>query len=108
MRPQRRHSALEAPLRQIVDNAGMEASVVLAKVVSEKGDFGFDAQTETYGKMLKMGILDPTKVTRTAVQNAASVASLLITTEALVVEKKEESSAMPAMPDGGMGGMGGF
>ena len=97
--------ALEAPLRQIITNAGMEASVVLAKIAAEKGDFGFDAQNEKYGSMIKMGIIDPTKVTRIAVENAASVASLLITTEALVVEKKEDSSAGPAMPPGGMDGM---
>ena len=97
--------ALEAPLRQIITNAGLEASVVLAKIAAEKGDFGFDAQNEKYGSMIKMGIIDPTKVTRIAVENAASVASLLITTEALVVEKKEDSSAGPAMPPGGMDGM---
>ncbi|MCH7575917.1 MAG: chaperonin GroEL [Candidatus Marinimicrobia bacterium] len=97
--------ALEAPLRQIITNAGMEASVVLAKIAAEKGDYGFDAQNEKYGSMIKMGIIDPTKVTRIAVENAASVASLLITTEALVVEKKEDSSAGPAMPPGGMDGM---
>ena len=97
--------ALEAPLRQIITNAGLEASVVLAKIAAEKGDYGFDAQNEKYGSMIKMGIIDPTKVTRIAVENAASVASLLITTEALVVEKKEDSSAGPAMPPGGMDGM---
>ena len=74
----------------------------------EGGGKKTNQQNEEYGQMLKMGILDPTMVTRTAVQNAASVASLLITTEALIVEKKEDAPAMPPMPDGGMGGMGGF
>ena len=96
--------ALEAPLRQIVANGGLEASIVLAKVMEKEGDYGFDAQNEKYGSMFKMGIIDPTKVTRIAMENAASVASLLITTEALVVEKKEDEK-MPAMPPGGMDGM---
>ena len=96
--------ALEAPLRQIVSNGGLEASIVLAKVMEKEGDYGFDAQNEKYGSMFKMGIIDPTKVTRIAMENAASVASLLITTEALVVEKKEDEK-MPAMPPGGMDGM---
>ena len=96
--------ALEAPLRQIVSNGGLEASIVLAKVMEKEGDYGFDAQNEKYGSMFKMGIIDPTKVTRIAMENAASVASLLITTEALVVEKKEDDK-MPAMPPGGMDGM---
>jgi len=96
--------AMEEPLRQIVANAGEEASVVLAKVAEKKGNFGYDAQTGEYGDMVKLGILDPTKVVRTALQNAASIAGLLITTEASVAEapKKEEA---PAMPPGGMGGM---
>jgi chaperonin GroEL len=98
--------ALDMPLRQIVNNAGLEGSVVLASVRDGKGDFGFDAQAETYGKMFKMGIIDPTKVTRIAVENAASVASLLITTETLIADMKEDDK-MPAMP-GGMDGMGGF
>ena len=96
--------ALEAPLRQIVSNGGLEASIVLAEVLKNEGDYGFDAQNEKYGSMFKMGIIDPTKVTRIAMENAASVASLLITTEALVVEKKEDEK-MPAMPPGGMDGM---
>ncbi len=101
--------ALEEPLRQIVNNAGLEGSVVLQKVLEGKDDFGFNAATEKYENLIKAGIIDPTKVTRTALENAASVSSLLITTEAVVYEKKEnESSAMPAMPGGGMGDMGGM
>jgi len=100
--------ALEEPLRQIVNNAGIDGSVVLQKVKEGKDDFGFNAATETYENLIKAGVIDPTKVTRTALENAASVASLLITTEAVVYEKKERESAMPAMPPGGMGGMGGM
>ncbi|MCE1189925.1 MAG: chaperonin GroEL [Ignavibacteria bacterium] len=97
--------ALEEPLRQIVNNAGLEGSVILQKVREGKGDFGFNAATETYENMVKAGVIDPTKVTRTALENAASVASLLITTEAVVYEKKEDKEpAMPA-PHGGMDGM---
>ncbi len=96
--------ALLEPLRQIVQNAGAEASVVVNQVKEGKGNFGFNAATEEFGDMVKMGILDPTKVVRTALQNATSIAGLMITTEAMVAEvpKKEE----PAMPGGGMGGMG--
>ena len=100
--------ALEEPLRQIVNNAGIEGSVVLQKVKEGKDDFGFNAATETYENLIKAGVIDPTKVTRTALENAASVASLLITTEAVVYEKKEKESAMPQMPGGGMGDMGGM
>ncbi len=100
--------ALEEPLRQIVNNAGIEGSVVLQKVKDGKDDFGFNAATETYENLIKSGVIDPTKVTRTALENAASVASLLITTEAVVYEKKEKESAMPQMPGGGMGDMGGM
>ena len=100
--------AMEAPLREIVTNAGEEPSVVLNKVKDGSGNFGYNAQTGEYGDMVAMGILDPTKVTRTALQNAASIAGLMITTEAMVGElpKKEE----PAMGGGGggMGGMGGM
>ncbi|MCS7053829.1 MAG: chaperonin GroEL [Ignavibacterium sp.] len=96
--------ALEEPLRQIVNNAGLEGSVVLQKVKEGKDDFGFNAATEKYENLIKAGVIDPTKVTRTALENAASVASLLITTEAVVFEKKEKEPA-PAMPHGGMGGM---
>ena len=100
--------ALEEPLKQIVNNAGLEGSVVLQKVKEGKDDFGFNAQTEKYENLIKSGVLDPTKVTRTALENAASVASLLVTTEAVVFEKKEKEHAMPPMPGGGMGDMGGM
>ncbi|MEA3291910.1 MAG: chaperonin GroEL [Pseudomonadota bacterium] len=99
--------SLEEPLRQIVGNAGEEGSVVLNKVAEEKGNFGYNAATGEYGDMISMGILDPTKVTRAALQNAASIAGLLITTEAMVAELPEDKSAMP-MPGGDMGGMGGM
>ena len=98
--------AMEEPLRQICANAGDEPSVILNKVMEGKADFGYNAATGEYGDMLKMGILDPTKVTRSALQNAASVAGLIITTEAMVAEIPKEESAAPAgggMPD--MGGM---
>ena len=100
--------ALEEPLRQIVSNAGEDASVVLNKVAEGSGDFGYDAATGEYGELIKRGIIDPTKVARAALQNAASVAGLLLTTEAMVTEAPKEESA-PPMPDmGGMGGMGGM
>jgi len=99
--------AMEEPLRQIVANAGGEPSVVLNKVAEGEGNFGFNAATDEYGDMVAMGILDPTKVTRTALQNAASVAGLMITTEAMVAEMpKDEAVGAPDM--GGMGGMGGM
>ncbi|MFT0212574.1 chaperonin GroEL [Pseudomonas sp. F1_0610] len=99
--------AVEAPLRQIVANAGDEPSVVVSKVKEGQGNFGFNAATGVYGDMIEMGILDPAKVTRSALQAAASIGGLMITTEAMVGEIKEESA--PAMPDmGGMGGMGGM
>lgn len=102
--------AVEAPLREIVNNAGGEASVVVNAVLAGKGNFGFNAQNDSYGDMLELGILDPTKVTRTALQNAASVASLLLTTEAMVAEapKDDAPAAGGGMPGGGMGGMGGM
>jgi chaperonin GroEL len=101
--------ALEEPLKQIVENAGVEGSVVLWKVKEGKDDFGFNAATEKYENLIKAGVIDPTKVTRTALENAASVSSLLITTEAVVFEKKEKESSMPPMPHGGgMGGMDGM
>ena len=101
--------AMEGPLRQIVDNAGDEASVVLDKVRQGEGNFGYNAATGEYGDMIEMGILDPAKVTRTALQAAGSVAGLMITTEAMVSELPEDKAAAPAMPDmGGMGGMGGM
>jgi len=100
--------ALEEPIRQIANNAGQEGSVVTEKVKNEKGAFGFDAAQDEYTDMIKAGIIDPTKVVRLALQNASSVASLMITTEALVVEKPERKPGYPPMPPGGgMGGMGG-
>jgi chaperonin GroEL len=95
--------ALEEPLRQLVSNAGIDASVIVAKVAEGSGNFGFNAQTEEYGDLVEMGVIDPTKVTRTALQNAASVSGLLLTTEAAVAEIPEDKPAAP-MP-GGMGGM---
>jgi chaperonin GroEL len=100
--------AIEEPLRWIAKNAGAEGSIVLDKVRNGKGAFGFNAAAEEYEDLLKAGIIDPTKVVRTALQNAASVASLLLTTEAMVAEKPEEKPAAPGMPPGGMGGMGGM
>lgn len=100
--------ALEEPLRQIVNNAGIEGSVVLQKVKDGKDDFGFNAATENYENLIKAGVIDPTKVSRTALENAASVAALLLTTEAVVFEKKEDEPATPPMPGGGMGDMGGM
>jgi chaperonin GroEL len=96
--------AVEEPLRIIVANAGDEPSVVINKVLEGKGNFGYNAQNGEYGDLIEMGILDPTKVTRTALQNAASVASLILTTEAMVAEAPKDETPAPAMP-GGMGGM---
>jgi len=103
--------AIEAPLRQIAENSGVEGSIVVNKILENKSEtFGFDAQTEEYGDMLEKGIVDPAKVVRAALQDAASIAGLLVTTEAMVGEMPKEQSAMPAMPPGGggMGGMGGM
>jgi chaperonin GroEL len=98
--------ALEEPIRMIVQNAGAEGSLVVEKVRASKDDaFGYNALTDTYENLVQAGVIDPTKVTRTALQNAASIAGLLLTTEALVVEKKEEKSSAPAQGGGGMGGM---
>jgi chaperonin GroEL len=100
--------ALEEPLRQIVQNAGKEGAVVVERVRSEKNDsFGFNAQTEVYEDLVKAGVIDPAKVTRTALQNAASIAGLMLTTEAMVSELPEDDKGSPAMP-GGMGGMSGM
>ncbi len=99
--------AIEEPLRWIAQNAGVDGSIVLDKVKAGKGNFGFNATTEEYGDLIASGVLDPTKVVRTALQNAASVASLLLTTEVMVAEKPEEKDGgPPGMPGGGMGGMG--
>jgi chaperonin GroEL len=102
--------AIESPLREIVYNAGGEASVVVNAVLAGKGNYGFNAANDTYGDMIEMGILDPTKVTRTALQNAASVASLMLTTECMIAEapKDEAAGGMGGMGGGDMGGMGGM
>ena len=101
--------ALEGPARQIVENAGLEPAVVVNEILAKKGANGFDARAEKYVDMVKAGIIDPTLVTRTAVQNAASIAGLLLTTEVAITDKPEPAGAGPAMPDmGGMGGMGGM
>lgn len=97
--------ALEEPLRQIVANAGMEGSVIVQKIREGKGDYGFNARTETYENMLAAGVIDPTKVSRVALENAASIASMLLTTECVIADKPEPKSAMPA-PGGMPGGMG--
>jgi chaperonin GroEL len=99
--------ALEEPLRQIAENAGVEGSIIVDKVINEKGAYGFDAAKDVYCDMIKAGIIDPTKVTRSALQNAASVAGLMLTTEACIADVASDEPAMPAMP-GGMGGMGGM
>jgi chaperonin GroEL len=96
--------ALEEPIRQIANNAGVEGSIVIDKVYSKDTNYGYNAETEQYGDMVKMGVIDPTKVCRTALQNAASIASLLLTTEALIADKPEKKEPMPPMPPGGYGG----
>jgi chaperonin GroEL len=101
--------ALEEPVRQIANNAGAEGSIVVERIKGEKAAFGFNAETAEYEDLMKSGIIDPTKVVRFALQNAASVAALLLTTEAMVAEKPKEREEMPGMPPGGgMGGMGGM
>jgi chaperonin GroEL len=101
--------ALETPIRQIAENAGVEGSIVVATVLESKSDsFGFDAQAEEYKDLVTAGIIDPTKVVRTALQDAASVAGLLVTTEAMVAERPKNEAAMPMPGGGGMGGMGGM
>ncbi len=97
--------ALKEPVRQIVENAGLEGSVVVNKILEGKDAYGFNAQTETYEDLFKAGVIDPTKVTRSALENAASVSGLLLMTQAMITEKEEEKPAAPAMPPGGMGGM---
>ncbi|PKO52511.1 MAG: molecular chaperone GroEL, partial [Betaproteobacteria bacterium HGW-Betaproteobacteria-2] len=99
--------AVEEPLRQIVANAGDEPSVVVNNIEAGKGNYGYNAANETYGDMVEMGVLDPTKVTRTALQHAASVAGLMLTTDCMIAELPKDDG--PAAPDmGGMGGMGGM
>jgi chaperonin GroEL len=103
------HRALEEPIRQIANNAGAEGSIVVEKVKDQKAGFGFNAETGKYEDLMKAGIIDPTKVTRFALQNASSVAALLLTTEAMIAEKPKDREDMPHMPPGGgMGGMGGM
>ncbi|MCK9616820.1 MAG: chaperonin GroEL [Lentimicrobiaceae bacterium] len=97
--------SLEEPLRMIVENAGMEGSVIVQKVKEGKGDFGFNARIEKYENLFEAGVIDPTKVTRVALQNAASISGLLLTTECVVSDIKEDTPAMPQMPNPGMGGM---
>ena len=97
--------ALQEPIRHIVNNAGLEGSVVVNKVLEKDGTYGFNASTEKYEDLLKAGVIDPTKVTRSALENAASVAGLLLMTEALITDKPEEEKPQPPMPPGGMGGM---
>ncbi len=100
--------AMEAPFRQIVENSGLESSVILEKVKNEKGHYGFNATLGEFGDMIEMGILDPAKVTRTALQSAASIAGLMITTEAMVAEAPADKPPMPPPGGGGMGGMDGM
>jgi chaperonin GroEL len=99
--------ALEEPIRQLTQNAGLEGSVVVQRVKQEKTNVGYDVAQDAYVDMIEAGVIDPTKVTRCALQNASSIAALLLTTEALIVDKPEKEDRMPAMPPGGMGGMGG-
>jgi chaperonin GroEL len=100
--------ALEAPIRFIAENAGAEGSVVANRVRGEKGAFGFNAKSGDFGDLIEAGVIDPTKVTRTALENAASIAALMLTTEAAITDKPEKEKSEPAMPPGGMGGMGGM
>jgi chaperonin GroEL len=100
--------AVEEPLRQIAINSGLEGSIVVQRVKEGKGNFGFNAQTEEYGDMIDMGVIDPTKVARTALENAASVAGLLLTTESVIADKPEKAASAGAPDMGGMGGMGGM
>ena len=97
--------AIEEPLRQIVENAGMEGSVVVQKVREGKGDFGYNARKDAYENMRESGIIDPAKVTRVALENAASIAGMFLTTECVICDKKEDKPEMPAPGMGGMGGM---
>lgn len=100
--------AIEEPLRQIVANAGLEGSVIIQKVLEGKGDFGFNARTNVYENLLATGVIDPTKVTRVALENAASIAGMLLTTECVIVDKPAAEGAAPGGMPGGMGGMGGM
>ena len=100
--------AIEEPLRQIVANAGVEGAVVVQRVKDGNGDFGYNARTGEYENLLAAGVIDPAKVTRVALENAASIAGMFLTTECVIADKKEENASAPAMPAGGMGGMGGM
>ena len=100
--------AIEEPLRQIVANSGVEGAVVVQKVKDGKGDYGYNARTGEYENLLAAGVIDPAKVTRVALENAASIAGMFLTTECVIADKKDENAAAPAMPAGGMGGMGGM
>jgi chaperonin GroEL len=99
--------AIEEPLRTLADNAGQEGALIVQEVKKRKGNEGYDVAREEYTDLVKAGVVDPTKVTRTALQNAASISGLLLTTEAVITEAPEKEKA-PAMPPGGMGGMGGM
>lgn len=99
--------AIEEPMRQIMENAGVEGAVILQKVKDGKGDFGFNARTDTFENFFETGVIDPAKVTRVALENAASIAGMFLTTECVIADKKEETPAAP-MPAPGMGGMGGM
>ena len=99
--------AIEEPLRQIVANAGLEGAIIVQNVKDGKGDYGYNARTGKYENFFESGVIDPAKVTRVALENAASIAGMFLTTECVIAEKKEENPA-PAMPAGGMGGMGGM
>jgi chaperonin GroEL len=100
--------ALESPVRQLAFNAGMEGSVIVERLKNEKINVGYDFSQDAYVDMLKSGVIDPAKVTRTALQNASSIAGLLLTTEALITDAPEKNKEMPMPPGGGMGGMGGM
>src|SRR5574344_2788143 len=99
--------AIEEPLRQIVANAGKEGAVIVQKVKEGKGDFGYNARTDKFENLCASGVIDPAKVTRVALENAASIAGMFLTTECVVADKKDPAAAVPAMP-AGMGGMGGM
>jgi chaperonin GroEL len=99
--------AIEEPLRQIVANAGLEGAVVIQKIKDSEGDFGYNARTGEYEHLFATGVIDPAKVTRVALENAASIAGMFLTTECVIADKKDDNPA-PAMPAGGMGGMGGM
>ena len=99
--------AIEEPLRQIAQNAGLEGSVVVQRIKQEKTNVGYDVSQDAYVDLIEAGIIDPTKVTRSALQNASSIAALLLTTETIITDKPEKEEKMPPIPPGGMGGMGG-